>query len=201
MSSSIRNIYAVLRNYRKHAEELGNDVPHAPILFSMPTHALVPLDGSAVVLPAGIGVIHYEIEIVLRFDERGQPDGIALGLDLTARDVQSELKKNAYPWLAAKGFRNSAPISDFHPFPGYDQLPGMEFSLRKNGEQVQLGRPTLMIFDAQTIATYCASYFGLGQGDIIFTGTPEGVGPIADGDHLELFMNGDSWGSCTIRLQ
>jgi 2-keto-4-pentenoate hydratase/2-oxohepta-3-ene-1,7-dioic acid hydratase in catechol pathway len=204
----IRNIYCVGRNYGLHAAELGNAVPEQPMLFSKPTHALGALDGGEVKLPGGRGEVHFETELVIRIGRDYEPgirvddlvDGLALGIDFTLRDVQSELKKKGYPWLAAKGFRNSAPITEFRPFPSVDKLAATPFSLVKNGSVAQLGQAQDMIFNLQTIVDFCAEHFGLGQGDIIFTGTPAGVGPVADGDKFELRYDGQVWGEATIRL-
>ena len=125
----IRNIYCVGRNYALHAKELGNDVPEQPMIFSKPTHALHPAKGK-LQLPGGIGEIHHELELVVRIAapyEQGKPlteliDGVALGIDWTARDVQNELKEKRHPWLLAKGFKGSAVLSDFAAFKGAESF-------------------------------------------------------------------------------
>lgn len=206
--TEIRNIYCVGRNYGLHAAELGNAVPEQPMLFAKPTHALVPLDGREIGLPGSRGEVHYEAEIVIRIGrryERDVPideliDGVALGLDFTLRDVQTELKKKGYPWMAAKGFRHSAPITEFRPFMGVRALGENDFRLLKNGSVAQQGNASDMIFDIRTIIHYCAEHFGVGPGDVIFTGTPAGVGPTADGDRFELYYGEVIWGSGIIRL-
>ncbi|MEF3302747.1 fumarylacetoacetate hydrolase family protein [Paenibacillus sp. GYB003] len=206
--TDIRNIYCVGRNYGLHAAELGNAVPEQPMLFSKPTHSLVPLDGGEIEVPGGRGEVHFETEVVIRIGKSYKKgaraddliDGVALGLDLTLRDVQSELKKKGYPWLAAKGFRNSAPITGFRPFGGTEALARNDFGLLKNGEEAQRGNVNDMIFDLQTIVDYCAEHYGIGPGDVIFTGTPAGVGPVADGDRFQLRFGGDIWGEGVIRL-
>lgn len=206
--NSIRNIYCVGRNYVLHAKELQNDVPTSPFLFSKPTHALVEAKGQEVILPGDRGSVHYEVELVIRMGkpyEKGIKvddivDGMAVGIDFTLRDVQSELKKKSYPWLLAKGFPNSAVLSNFIAFPGVEECKKTDFALLKNGEQVQLGNIQNMIFDMQTIVEFSALHFGLGEGDIIFTGTPEGVGPISDGDELALLWGEQTLGECTIKL-
>lgn len=207
--SEIRNIYCVGRNYRLHAAEMGNAVPEQPMLFSKPTHALALMDGSEIAVPGTRGEVHYEAEVVIRIGrdyEPGMPadeliDGVALGVDLTLRDVQSELKKKGYPWLAAKGFRNSAPISAFRPFPGASSFGSEPFGLRINGKEVQKGNITEMIFDMQTIVDFCAEHYGIGRGDVLFTGTPAGVGALADGDRLQLYYGSETWGESVIRLR
>ncbi|MFT9848214.1 fumarylacetoacetate hydrolase family protein [Aneurinibacillus sp. REN35] len=204
----IRNIYCVGRNYRLHAEELGNAVPTSPFLFSKPTHSLVEANGEAILLPGSKGEVHYEAEVVLhaaRSYESGMKvedvvDQMALGIDFTLRDVQSELKKKSHPWLRAKGFPNAAVLTAFHAFPGVAACREIDFSLLKNGEQVQRGNIRDMLFDMQTIIEFTAENFGLGEGDVIYTGTPAGVGPVADGDKLELRWGDDTWGTCVIRL-
>jgi fumarylpyruvate hydrolase len=208
MFEQIRNIYCIGRNYRAHAAELGNAVPEQPMLFGKPTHALIGMDGGDISLPGGRGEIHYEAELVLHVARPYEPgikvdeliDQYALGIDFTLRDVQAELKKKGHPWLAAKGFRNSAPITAFQPFPGASAVQATDFTLLKNGEEVQRGNSSQMIFDMQVIVDFTARHFGLGKGDILFTGTPEGVGSVADGDRLELFLDSVSWGAGTIRL-
>ncbi|TMV48473.1 fumarylacetoacetate hydrolase family protein [Paenibacillus mesophilus] len=206
--NDIRNIYCVGRNYGLHAAELGNAVPEQPMLFSKPTHSLIALDGGEIRLPGSRGEVHYEMEIVIRI---GRPyekgirvdelvDGVALGIDFTLRDVQSELKKKGYPWLAAKGFRHSAPITAFRPFGGTEALGSKEFVLLKNGSEAQRGNANDMIFNLQTIVDFCAEHFGLGLGDAIFTGTPAGVGQVADGDRFVLQFGSETWGEGVVRL-
>ncbi|QHW31696.1 fumarylacetoacetate hydrolase family protein [Paenibacillus rhizovicinus] len=189
----IRNIYCVGRNYALHAKELGNDVPEEPMIFSKPTHALHPASGK-LALPGTIGEIHYELEVVVRIRTAYKPgmkadeliDGIALGIDLTARDVQSQLKEKRHPWLLAKGFIGSAVLAPFQPFEGGEAFENLTFSLMKNEETVQSGSPRDMIFSLQQLIDFIGTRMGLGAGDIIYTGTPAGVGPLADGDTLEL---------------
>jgi 2-keto-4-pentenoate hydratase/2-oxohepta-3-ene-1,7-dioic acid hydratase in catechol pathway len=189
----IRNIYCVGRNYALHAKELGNEIPDEPMIFSKPTHSLHPADGK-LQLPGGAGEIHYEIEVVIRIASTYKQgarvehcvDGIALGIDWTLRDLQTKLKEKRHPWLIAKGFTGSAVVTDFQPFTGIDSFERTEFSLIKNGQIVQAGSPKDMIFSIQQLIDFIGPRLGLGEGDIIFTGTPAGVGAIADGDSLEL---------------
>lgn len=208
MNKDIRNIYCIGRNYRLHAAELGNEVPDMPMVFMKPTHALVPMNGQAIPLPGDRGEIHYEAELVLqiaRAYENGMRvddlvERMALGIDFTLRDVQSELKKKGQPWLPAKGFLRSAPITDFITFPGTEAVGANDFSLVKNGREVQRGNCREMIFNLQQMIDFCAHHYGLGAGDILYTGTPAGVGPVADGDKLELLWGEDILGSCSITL-
>ncbi|MCM3764967.1 fumarylacetoacetate hydrolase family protein [Neobacillus niacini] len=206
--NTIRNIYCVGRNYAAHAAELNNKVPTSPFLFSKPTHALVEAMGQEIPLPGNRGPVHFETELVIRMGrpyEKGIKvdeivDGMAIGIDFTLRDVQNELKKKGYPWLLAKGFPNSAVISKFIPFPGVEELLKRNFSLVKTGEEVQSGNISSMIFDLQTIIDFSAEHFGLGEGDIIFTGTPEGVGEVKSGDKLSLVWDQTVLGECIINL-
>lgn len=190
----INNIYCIGRNYKKHALELGNEVPEAPLVFSKPTSALAKADGSKISFPGDRGEIHHELEIVLyvgnKVNEGFTVDDVvthmALGIDFTLRDVQSKLKKKGHPWLIAKGFRNAAIVTDFWDFPGVEKLKETDFSLQRNGEIVQEGNIQSVIFDFQTLLEYIHQEIGLNEGDIIYTGTPEGVGPIADSDEFVL---------------
>ncbi|MGZ4121807.1 MAG: fumarylacetoacetate hydrolase family protein [Tumebacillaceae bacterium] len=205
----IRNIYCVGRNYRLHAQELGNDVPTSPFLFTKPTHSLVTTAGQEIILPANDGSIHHEVEHVVLIDKTFEPgmkvadvvSRMALGLDLTLRDVQSELKQKGHPWLRAKGFRNSAILTEFHEFPGVEACQQTDFSLQINGNVVQQGNISDMLFDLQTIFEFVAKHYGLGAGDIIYTGTPAGVGPLADGDKLTLLWGDEIYGECSVKLQ
>ncbi|MFC5451753.1 fumarylacetoacetate hydrolase family protein [Paenibacillus aestuarii] len=209
MTETIRNIYCVGRNYRAHAAELGNDVPDEPMIFTKPTHALTPMDGEVLALPGDRGEIHYEAELVLRIAKpysagmtvEDLVDGYALGIDFTLRDVQSVIKKKGQPWLPAKGFLGSAPISAFQPFTDTAALAEKNFKLLKNGAVVQDGNIGNMIFDLQTIVDYIAKHYGLGAGDIIYTGTPEGVGPVSSGDRLELLWGEESFGAITVKTE
>ncbi|MGG4204768.1 fumarylacetoacetate hydrolase family protein [Paenibacillus jamilae] len=206
MNVEIRNVYCVGRNYKLHAEELGNEVPAEPMIFLKPSHAVVPLDGATLELPQGQGNIHFETELVVAVGRKYEPgmsadtclNAFAFGIDFTLRDVQSILKKKGHPWTAAKGFKSSAPVTPFLPLEKLDMLEQQDFSLLKNGQEVQRGHVKDMIFSIQHIVEYIATHYGLGEGDIIFTGTPAGVGPTASGDRFELFWGSDRQGSFTI---
>jgi fumarylpyruvate hydrolase len=197
----IRNIFCVGRNYADHAKELNNEVPTSPFLFSKPTHALVAANGQPVLLPKDNGAIHFEAELVLHISkayEKGMRvdelvDQMALGIDFTLRDVQSELKKKGHPWLRAKGFPNSAVLTKFIDFPGFEACKQTDFTLLKNESVVQRGNIDDMIFDLQALIDFTGEHFGLGAGDILYTGTPAGVGPIEDGDHFVL-----NWGNAAM---
>lgn len=205
----IKNIYCVGRNYVSHAKELNNTVPTSPFLFSKPTHALVEANCGEVILPGDEGPVHYEVELVIHIGQEYRAgitvneiiDKMALGIDFTLRDVQSDLKKKGYPWLLAKGFPNSALLTKFIEFPGEEQCKLTNFSLLKNDVQVQSGNIANLIFNLQTIIDFSAKHFGLGKGDILFTGTPEGVGPVLDGDTLSLKWGEETLGQSRIKLK
>lgn len=206
MSSLIQNVYCVGRNYLLHAQELGNEVPKEPMIFMKPSHAVVSMNDAVVALPFDHGEVHYEAELVVRIARDFTPgmpvdemiDVMALGLDFTLRDVQTVCKQKGLPWMPAKGFRNAAPISPFIAFPGLEALADTDFSLRKNDVEVQRGNARNMIFNLQTIVEYIAAHYGIGAGDVIFTGTPAGVGGVAVGDRFELYWGEDRLSSCTI---
>lgn len=207
--TTIKNIYCVGRNYAQHAKELNNAVPTSPFLFSKPTHSLVQCDEQTITLPGNRGAVHYEVELVIHIGkayEKGIKadeiiDQMALGIDFTLRDVQNELKEKGYPWLLAKGFPNSALVTKLIPFPGVEECQKIEFSLDRNGVEAQRGNIKDMLFPLQTIIDFTAEHFGLGEGDILFTGTPAGVGRIEDGDQLSLRWGQDLLGECKIVLK
>ncbi|MCD8510887.1 MAG: fumarylacetoacetate hydrolase family protein [Bacillus sp. (in: Bacteria)] len=204
----IKNIFCVGRNYADHAKELGNDIPSTPLLFSKPTHSLTKADGNTVQMPGERGPVHHELEIVLfinskiptKFSVEEVVGKMALGIDFTLRDEQEVLKKKGHPWLKAKGFPNAAVVTDFWDYPGTEHCKTVNFSLQKNGTTVQSGNIQSMLFSFHRIIEECNYYFGLGEGDIIFTGTPEGVGPVRDGDALQLFWGKEQKGSFTVRV-
>lgn len=206
MNSLIRNVYCVGRNYKLHALELGNDVPKEPMIFMKPTHAVVPCDGHVISLPKDQGEVHYEGEIVILIARDYEPgmsvnelvDVMALGIDFTLRDVQSTIKQKGHPWTSAKGFKSSAPLSPYIAFPGTEEIANHDFTVFINKSEVQRGNTRDMIFSLQEIVDYIALHYGLGKGDLIFTGTPVGVGPVASGDELELLWGDQQLGSCVV---
>ena len=207
-ANGIRNIYCIGRNYRLHALELGNEVPEEPLVFTKPSHAVVPMNGNVVELPGNVGEVHFELEIVLRIGRAYEPgidtelciDGMALGLDLTLRDVQSKLKAKGQPWLAAKGFKGSAPLGEWLPYPGAAALEENEFVLLRGGEEAQRGQASDMLFNVAELIKYVGEHYGLGAGDILYTGTPAGVAALHDGDQLQALWAGNTVGSCSVKL-
>lgn len=207
-SLKIGNIYCVGRNFRLHALELGNEVPSEPLIFMKPSHAAALLDDSELQLPGDKGEIHYELEIVIRVGDRYAPglqpdryiEAMTLGLDLTLRDIQSGLKAKGLPWLPAKGFKQSAPLGRWIEYPGEAALAEQEFTLVRNGQEVQRGCTKDMLLSIGQLVQYIEEQYGLGPGDIIFTGTPAGVGALCDKDKFEAYWGGQKLGGCVIKL-
>jgi fumarylpyruvate hydrolase len=199
-SKQVKNVFCVGRNFQDHALELGNQIPSTPMIFGKPTHAVVPATG-VLMLPEGRHNVHHELEVVLWVKQPYVPGisvealigGVALGLDLTDRDAQAVLKEKGHPWEFAKGFRGSAVLSDFYQVSNWAGLPNVAFSMRKNDKVVQLGCLRDMIFSLQTLVDYVGHHFGLDKGDIVFAGTPAGVGRLEQGDAIELFMADACW--------
>ncbi len=190
-------IICIGRNYREHAKELNNPIPTEPMVFMKPSSALL-LDHKPFYHPAFSKNIHYELEIVLKVSKNGrhiQPEfvdkyieQIALGIDFTARDLQEKCKKEGHPWEIAKGFDGSAVLSRFVPTQDIQNRDNIEFYLEKNGERVQHGFTKDLIFSFTDLIVYVSQFFTLNQGDIIYTGTPAGVGPIQIGDLLNGYL-------------
>ncbi len=191
-------IICIGRNYAAHAAELGNDRPDQPVVFMKPASALLT-NNKPFYYPEFSKDIHFETEVVVKIGKNGrhvQPEfameyvaGISVGLDLTARDLQTQLKEKGQPWEIAKGFDGSAPLAgEFFAPASFAQINDIEFGLRKNGELVQHGHTRNMLFPVTDIICYVSRFFRLQLGDLIFTGTPEGVGPIGVGDELEAFI-------------
>lgn len=187
-------IICIGRNYGEHAKELGNEQPDEPVVFLKPTSALTPL-GGPIVLPDFSNEIHHEIELVYsirRHNGHAEADRVTIGLDLTARDVQQALKSKGLPWEKAKAFDGSAYVGE--AFTALDSFPPghhIDFMLKKNGHVVQSGHNGQMIFGVATLIAHVERYMQLETGDLIFTGTPAGVGPLQAGDRLEGFLLGD----------
>ena len=205
----IHNIFCVGRNFALHAKEMNNELPTSPMLFSKPTNALVETSGQPISLPSHAGSVHYETELVLHISKpylEGMHvdelvDKMALGVDFTLRDVQSELKKKGHPWLLSKGFINSAAITKLIDFPGMEACKRTDFTLVKNGEEVQHGNSKDMIFNFQVLIDFVGKNFGLDKGDLIYTGTPAGVGPTESGDHFQLNWGNETLGEFTVSLK
>jgi acylpyruvate hydrolase len=200
-------IFCIGRNYVEHAKELNNAVPTKPMVFMKPPTALL-LENKPFYYPDFTKNLHYEVEIVLKISKNGkaiQPEfanryysKVAVGIDFTARDLQDDLKAKGQPWELAKAFDNSAVLSDFVDLKDFD-ASNITFSMTKNGETVQQGTTQDLIFSFDTIVSFLSNYFTLQQGDLIYTGTPAGVGPVNVGDRLEGFLEGKSMFVCEIK--
>ncbi|WP_107855412.1 fumarylacetoacetate hydrolase family protein [Neisseria weaveri] len=194
---SINNIYCIGRNYVDHIAELKNETPTEPVVFMKPNNSVLNA-GGIIRLPEYSSSVHYECELVLLVgrDEDGNNEadimgcvaGYAVGLDLTARDVQGCLKEKGLPWTKAKGFRNSACVSDFIAAQRLSEPQNCSFSLHVNGVQKQHGQTSHMIYSLPQILADLAKTYGLKQGDVVYTGTPAGVGQLNTGDKLHLAL-------------
>lgn len=199
-------IFCIGRNYAKHAKELGNDLPTEPLVFCKPETALVKNNGHFY-LPDFSKDVHHEVEIVLRVCKQGKHiaekfahkyiDQMTVGIDFTARDLQNKLRKEGNPWEIAKGFDGSAPIGTFVPLSDIN-MP-IEFSLTRNDQIVQQGNTTDLIFPFSRLIAHISIYFTLQQGDLIFTGTPEGVGSVQIGDTLKAFIGNECLLQCAVK--
>lgn len=200
-------IFCIGRNYVDHAKELNNPLPEKPMVFMKPATALLT-DNKPFYHPEFSQDIHYELEIVLKIDKNGKhilPEftasyvkEIGLGIDFTARDLQESCKQKGHPWEIAKAFDHSAVISTFVPLADFNEK-NIHFELKVNGETRQQGNSADMIFDFQRIITHISQYFTLQKGDLIYTGTPAGVGQIHNGDVLEGYLEGKKMLSCLIK--
>lgn len=189
-------IICIGRNYAEHAQELGNEVPESPVIFMKPDTAVLK-KGSDFYIPEFSDDVHYELEVVLKISKGGKYiqeenadkyyDEIGLGIDFTARDLQSKLKEKGLPWELAKGFDGSAVLSEFYKKEKFN-MKNLNFSLRKNKEEVQNGNTSMMIFSPEKIIAFVSQYFTLRVGDLIFTGTPKGVGKVSENDMLQAFL-------------
>jgi 2-keto-4-pentenoate hydratase/2-oxohepta-3-ene-1,7-dioic acid hydratase in catechol pathway len=191
-------IIAIGRNYQEHAKELNNPIPTEPVVFLKPDTALLK-EGKAFYHPDFSNDIHYEVELIIKIGKEGKHiaakfarnyiEAIGLGIDFTARDLQQKCKEKGLPWEIAKAFDHSAPIGEFIPINEIPDLNTIEFSLKQNQIVVQKGNSADMIFSFDDIISYVSQRFTLKKGDLIFTGTPAGVGKINIGDLLEGYIS------------
>ena len=201
-------IICIGRNYHAHIKELGNAVPAEPVFFFKPDTALL-IKNQPFYYPEFSSNIHYEVELVLKIRKPGKkidpkfaPDyyaEIGLGIDFTARDLQDQAKKAGLPWFTAKGFDHSAPVSHFLPKSTFPNMKDINFHLDLNGVTVQNGNTSLMIYSFDEIITHASRFVTLREGDLIFTGTPAGVGPVKIGDTLEGYIEGEKILNCNIK--
>ncbi|MDQ3394908.1 MAG: fumarylacetoacetate hydrolase family protein [Bacteroidota bacterium] len=190
-------ILAIGRNYAEHIAELKNERPDEPIIFSKPDTAILK-NNAPFYYPDFSTDIHHEVEIVLRISKEGKNiqekfahkyfDEIGIGIDFTARDLQQKAKEKGLPWTISKGFNGSAPISEFFPKDNFGDLDNLGFSLEVDDVLKQNGNTNMMLFSFSFMVSYLSKFFTLKKGDLIFTGTPKGVGPIAVGNKLKAYI-------------
>ncbi|PIQ22820.1 MAG: 2-hydroxyhepta-2,4-diene-1,7-dioate isomerase [Cytophagales bacterium CG18_big_fil_WC_8_21_14_2_50_42_9] len=190
-------ILAIGRNYAEHIAELKNETPDEPVIFFKPDTALLK-NNDPFYYPDYTQDIHHEVELILRISKEGKNissqfapkyyDAIGLGIDFTARDLQTKAKNKGLPWTLAKGFNGSAPVSEFLPLSDFPDLKNINFKLLVNGEEKQAGNSSMMLNTFNDMIAYMSRFITLKKGDIIFTGTPKGVGPVQIGDRLEGFI-------------
>ncbi|PVY38902.1 fumarylacetoacetate hydrolase family protein [Pontibacter virosus] len=190
-------IVAIGRNYADHIAELKNEVPDEPVIFFKPDTAILR-NNEPFYYPEYSQDIHHEVELILRIGREGKNidkkfahkyyDAIGLGIDFTARDLQAKAKAKGLPWTLAKGFNGSAPVSEFLSLDQFESLHDINFKLDVNGATRQQGNSKMMLNTFDDIIAYISRFITLKKGDIIFTGTPEGVGPVQIGDRLEGYV-------------
>ena len=193
-------IICVGRNYAEHAKELNNDVPTEPVIFMKPKGAVL-LPEKPLYYPEFTDDLQYECEVVVKICKNGKHiqekfankyyDQVTLGIDFTARDLQNDLKKKGLPWELAKGFDGSAAVGTFVPIKAETNVHNLAFQLKLNDATVQDGHTRNMIFTIDRIIAYVSKFFTINIGDLIFTGTPAGVGPVAPDDVLEGYLQGN----------
>ena len=191
-------IICIGRNYAKHIEELDNEKPESPVVFLKPDSSILPKNNPFFIPPFS-NEVHYEVEVLVKINKVGKHiasrfahkyyDEIGLGIDFTARDVQALCKTKGLPWEKAKAFDGSAIVGQFFPKEEFD-LENLSFKLIKNGEVVQNGNTKAMLWKVDELIAYVSQYFTLKKGDLIFTGTPAGVGKVSENDELEGMIEG-----------
>ena len=194
-------IFCVGRNYVAHAKELGNEVPEDPVIFMKPKSALLQ-PHTPFYYPEFTNELHYECELVLRISKNGKYiqekfaskyyDAVTVGIDFTARDIQNELKAKGLPWEKAKSWDNSAAIGKWITLTNIKNKKDINFCLYKNKELVQQSNSGLMIHNFDEVVAYISTYFSVNIGDLVFTGTPAGVGELVVGDEIEGFIEDES---------
>lgn len=193
-------IICIGRNYTEHAKEMKSEVPTEPVFFMKPDTAILK-DGEAFYFPEFTKDLHHELEVVLKISKVGKHieekyahkyyDEITLGIDFTARDIQAKCKEKGLPWEKAKAFDHSAPVGEFLKLEKFQNLNALEFELKINGELRQQGNTKDLLFSFDQVIAYVSKFVTLKTGDLIFTGTPEGVGPVKVGDKLEGYLMGE----------
>ena len=194
-------IFCVGRNYGEHVKELNNAMPDAPVIFMKPATALLK-DNKPFYLPDFSNDMHYETELVFRICKNGKHvnekfgmqyvDAVTVGIDFTARDLQTEQKKKGLPWEIAKAFDNSAVIGEWKTMAENFSIADTNFCMYRNKQLAQKGKGNEMIYSVPYLISYLSEFFTLQKGDLLFTGTPVGVASVQVGDHLEAFIEDDS---------
>lgn len=201
-------IICIGRNYAEHAKEMKAETPTEPVFFMKPETALVR-NGDPFFYPDFSKEVHHEVEIVIKVCKNGKNiqkqfankyyNELSIGIDFTARDLQAQCKAKGLPWEKAKAFDGSAPIGTFVPLSHFKNIGDMNFKLDINGKTIQHGSTRDMIFSFDTIIEYVSKFVTLKMGDLIFTGTPEGVGPVKVGDKMEAFIENERLFSCDVK--
>lgn len=196
------------RNYTDHIKELKNDRPDEPVVFIKPDSAILPKD-QVFYIPEFTDDVHYEVEVLVKIKKVGKHiddkfahkyyDEVGLGIDFTARDLQSKLKEKGLPWEKAKGFDGAAVIGKWLPKSDFKNLNELHFSLYKNGREVQKGNTKLMLWKIDELVAHVSQFFMLKKGDILFTGTPSGVGKIVTNDYLVGVLEGQEMFSLNVK--
>lgn len=193
-------IICIGRNYAEHAKEMNSPVPSEPVVFMKPDTALLR-EGQPFFYPAFSKDVHHEVELVLKITKPGKHiapefahkyfEEIGIGIDFTARDIQAKCKEKGLPWEKAKAFDGSAPIGSFLPKSKFAVLNNIGFHLDVNGKTVQQGNTKDLLFSFDTLISYVSTFITLKTGDLIYTGTPEGVGPVQPGDRLTAYIENE----------
>lgn len=201
-------ILAVARNYADHVKEMNNKMPESPVVFMKPQNALLQ-DNKPFYVPDFSQMMHYETEIVLKICKNGKNveekfamdyfKEITVGIDFTARDLQTNQREKGLPWEIAKSFDNSAVVGNFVSVAEFKDIRNLNFHLKLNGNIVQKGNTKDMLYPYEKMISYLSKFFTLNQGDMIFTGTPFGVGTVKVGDMLEGFIEEKKLFSCEIK--
>ena len=201
-------IICIGRNYTEHIEELNNEKPREPVIFIKPDSAVLPKQQDFYI-PEFTQEVHYEVEVLVKIKKVGKHiaekfaptyyDEVGIGIDFTARDLQQKLKSKGLPWEKSKGFDGAAVIGKWLPKDKFEDLNNLNFELRKNGELVQMGNTSHMLWKIDELIAYISKYFTLKKGDIIFTGTPAGVGRISSNDYLSASLEKEELLSVKIK--
>lgn len=197
---NIGNIYCIGRNYAEHAYELDNEPPEQPIVFLKPTSSII-YDGDSIQIPPQSNNVHHEVELVVAIGKEGKSiskdnaldhiAGYAVGIDVTARDIQQQAKEQSHPWAVAKGFDTFAPLSSFVTWHQIPEPQDISLKISVNGIVRQSDSTKLMIFSVSELISYLSSIFTLKPGDLIYTGTPKGVSPLNSGDHIKATLGNE----------